>query len=334
MAEPKPFDATPNRVARAKREGDVARSSELVAAFALVGGSGALALVAAPATGAVYEALVEAARGSIVPGAFATLAWCALAPCVASGACAAAGTVLASGGVHPRPMRFDLSKMLPGSGIKRMFSLRSCAAALRAVLASALVCGALERTVREAFLSGPVAGTTDGFIVVGVRAAQTILATAACTGLALGILDALYERTAWRRRLRMTFDEMKRDLKESEGDPQLRGRRRAHHRSLIRGSLSRLSDATFVVANPTHVAVALEYRPPLVAVPRVLIRAVDAGAHLVRTRARALGIPIIEDVALARMLLATTRVDDVIPRACYLAVARIVARLDPLAGSA
>ena len=100
----------------------------------------------------------------------------------------------------------------------------------------------------------------------------------------------------------------------------MRGRRRAAHRALVRGSIARLSEATFVVANPQHVAIALEYRPPAVAVPRVLVRAlIDDGAQLRQARARALGIPIVEDVQLARTLLATCEIDEPIPRACYLA---------------
>ena len=82
-----------------------------------------------------------------------------------------------------------------------------------------------------------------------------------------------------------------------------------------------------MVTNPQHVAIALAYRPPDVAVPVVIIRAIEAGAKAVKARARGLGIPIYEDVLLARTLLATCAIDAVIPRACYFAVARIVAML-------
>ena len=63
-----------------------------------------------------------------------------------------------------------------------------------------------------------------------------------------------------------------------------------------------------MIANPTHVAIALEYAPPAVAVPRVLIRAVDAGARAVVERARILGVPVVRNVALARALLATAEI--------------------------
>ena len=79
------------------------------------------------------------------------------------------------------------------------------------------------------------------------------------------------------------------------------------------------------MTNPTHVAIALEYRPPEVAVPRVLVRAIDDGASEVKRLARELRVPIVENVPLARELLATTDVGDYIPPGAYAAVAAIVA---------
>jgi flagellar biosynthetic protein FlhB len=88
-----------------------------------------------------------------------------------------------------------------------------------------------------------------------------------------------------------------------------------------------LREAAFVICNPSHVAVALAYRPPEIAVPKVVVRAIDAGALEVKRRARALRVPIVEDVALARLLLAASDVDEYIPPRAYAAVAAIVASL-------
>jgi flagellar biosynthesis protein FlhB len=327
VPEQKPFDATPSRLARARREGDVPRSTELAAACSLAAGGTAVALGAAVAAAAARAALVDAAHGTPSAGPYVLLALCALAPCFAAAAAAAAASSLAMGAVHVRAPSLDFGKLAPAQGIRRMLSARTAVAAGRAVAGAAIVGFALEHVVREAFLAGAAASTAAGFVAALRAATLRIVATAAAAGLALGILDALYERAAWRRRLRMTFAEMKRDLKESEGDVQLRGRRRAQHRALVRGSLSRLPEASFVVANPSHVAIALQYDPPAIAVPRVLVRAIEEGAQLVKARARALNIPIVEDALLARTLLAMGRVDEPIPHACYLAVARIVAYL-------
>jgi flagellar biosynthesis protein FlhB len=125
----------------------------------------------------------------------------------------------------------------------------------------------------------------------------------------------------------MSFSELKRESKEQDGDPQARGRRRTLHRDFVRGAIVNVKKAAFVVVNPTHVAVALDYRPPEVPVPCVLVRAEGAGALRVRRLAAEHGVPVIEDVALARALYFESRAGDVIPHAHYVAVAAVVSAL-------
>jgi flagellar biosynthesis protein FlhB len=127
--------------------------------------------------------------------------------------------------------------------------------------------------------------------------------------------------------MRMSFEELKRDQKENDGDPLARSRRRSMHRQLSRGSLRRVKDAAFVVTNPTHIAIALEYRPPGVPVPRVLVRAADESAARVRELAAAYRVPLVENVSLARALYASAKPGEYIPQETYLAVAEIVAAL-------
>ena len=153
-------------------------------------------------------------------------------------------------------------------------------------------------------------------------------ASAACVvGALFAGADYGVHLVRWRKRLRLSFDELKRDQKENDGDPLARGRRRALHRQLSRGSLRKVKDAAFVVTNPTHIAIALEYRPPDVPVPRVLVRAADDAAARVRELAGAYGVPLIEHVALARHLYATARAGEFIPHETYVAVAEVVAAL-------
>ncbi|HET9096293.1 MAG TPA: EscU/YscU/HrcU family type III secretion system export apparatus switch protein, partial [Candidatus Baltobacteraceae bacterium] len=98
-------------------------------------------------------------------------------------------------------------------------------------------------------------------------------------------------------------------------------------RQISRGSLRRVKDAAFVLSNPTHIAIALDYRPPEVPVPRVLVRAADAAAARVRELAGAYGVPLVENIPLARRLYAAARPGDFIPQETYLAVAEVVAAL-------
>ena len=108
-------------------------------------------------------------------------------------------------------------------------------------------------------------------------------------GLIFAVAEYAVARSAWLRRLRMSFEERKRELKEEEGDALARGRRRSLHRALLKGGIGRVADAAFVVVNPTQLAVALAYRPPCIPVPEVLVRASDAAAA--RVRAIALDTP-------------------------------------------
>ncbi len=323
MSEEKPFDPTPSRLERARREGDVARSHELSAAVSFAAGAVALAALLPALAGAARLELESASRGAAgaVPYALQGLA---VAAVLAAAACGAALAALAQGGFGLRPLGFSLSKLAPAEGLKRMFSREAALSAVKAVLA-ACACGlAALPALRGAFGAGIAAPQLADLVR---HSAASIAASVVAIGLLFGFLDALVERARRRRRLRMSFDELRRDRKEHDGDPNVRGRRREAHRSLIRGSLGRVAEASFVVTNPAHVAVALAYRPPAISVPRVLVRAVDAGAQTVKRLARERGIPVVENVALAHLLLARCDVDAAIPSEAYLAVAEIVASL-------
>jgi flagellar biosynthesis protein FlhB len=327
MAEAeKPFEATPNRLERARREGDAARSQELGAVAALTCSSLALGAALSPLAGAARAALFAAARPErFSPLPYAVLAAGALGTMLAGlggaalAACAQAGRITFK---LPSPA---WKKLDPSEGLKRMFSRDAALAGAKAIVVAACVSGALVPAVRATL--GANAASPDALAALGCSGARGVLAGALAVGAAFAALDVVLERAKWRRRLRMTFDELRRDHKQSEGDPLLRGRRRQRHRSLVRGSAVKLAQAAFVVANPAHVAIALEYRPPEVAVPRVLVRAIGEGAQAVKRRARELRIPVVENVALARSLLATAGVGEFIPPAAYAAVAAIVASL-------
>jgi len=148
----------------------------------------------------------------------------------------------------------------------------------------------------------------------------------AIIGVVAAVIDVLIVRKSWRRRLRMTFDELRREMREHDGDPQSRARRRRLHRMMVRGGLRNVRRATFVVVNPTHIAIAVRYVAEEMPVPMILVRAADEGALRVRTIAADARIPLIEDPPLARQLYAHDALGP-IPPEVYLAVAQIIAAL-------
>lgn len=324
----KRFDATASRLARAKREGDVARSHDLsiVASLGLAGGT--VFIVVWPLGAAARFALAGAVR----PERYSALPYVAIGGCVlaviatAIVASVAADYVQAGGFTLKFPAP-KFGKLNPLEGLKRMFGRDALVGGGKALVVGAAVSLAAFVPVRDTFGAARGGASPEALAALVVRALQGALSGALAVAVVFAGLDVMLERQKWKRRLRMSFDELKRDHKQSEGDPLVRGRRRQQHRALIRGSIARVREAAFVVTNPTHVAIALEYRPPEVAVPRVLVRAIDDGAREVKRLARAANVPIVENVPLARELLATTDAGDYIPPGAYAAVAAIVASL-------
>jgi flagellar biosynthesis protein FlhB len=328
VPEEKPFEPTESRLARAKREGDVPSSAPLCVAASLAGGALALFAVLDPLAGAARLAFIAAAGGRIAsPWPFVALAAGALAvPC---GALVAAllFTFLQNGRLTFRFPAPKLGRLDPGAGFKRMFSRDAAVGGAKALVVSAAVASVMLPALWGTFAAAGGVGNPAELGALAIRAFAEILWAALGVAAAFGAIDLLLERAKWKRRLRMTFDELRREHKQSEGDPAMRGRRRRAHRALVRGSIERLKEAAFVVCNPTHVAIALAYAPPDIPVPQVLVRAIDEGAREVKRRARALGVPIVENAVLARALLAATDAGDYIPAGTYGTVAAIVADL-------
>ena len=327
MAEEKQFEATQSRIERAKREGDVPRSQELgnVAAF----GSALIATtaVAAPLAAAVRAALAQAAQGTSETASLATAVGLMLVPITSAAAAAIAANVVQSGGLRAAAIGFKLERLAPAENLKRMFSREALVTAARATVAFICAGAAIVPAFAGIYSTALHAGGLGGVALTAWNGALHTAVVACIVGAVFAGADFGVQLVRWRKRLRMSFEELKRDQKENDGDPQARGRRRALHRQIARGSLRKVKDAAFVITNPTHIAIAIEYRPPDVPVPRVLVRAADEGAARVRELAAAYGVPLIENVPLARQLYAIAKPGQFIPHETYMAVAEIVAAL-------
>jgi flagellar biosynthesis protein FlhB len=142
---------------------------------------------------------------------------------------------------------------------------------------------------------------------------------------AIAVADALYQRYAYLKRLRMSIREIRRELKEDEGDPYLKQHRRQQHEELNSGSTTQLArSAHMLVVNPTHVSIALDYHPQRCPVPTVAAKGEDAVALAMREAARESGVPILRDVPLARALLERAPIGEAVPDDLFEAVAHAV----------
>ena len=138
--------------------------------------------------------------------------------------------------------------------------------------------------------------------------------------------DVLMSRLSFERQMRMTRQEVREDFKEMEGHPAIRGRIRRLQRELRRRRMMRdVAKATVVVTNPNEYAVALEYRPELMAAPVVVAKGRNLLAQKIKREARWHDIPIVENRPLAQALYRATEVGQAIPASLYTAVAEILA---------
>lgn len=328
MSAEKPFDATPARRERARREGNVARSTEAAAVAAFAAAALALAGVLPALAGAVAQltrtSMHETSR---LPAAFSGVIALACVPMVAAAGAALAIQLAQSGGLHVTGIKFDPSRLHPRAGLKRMLGGEAIVAGLRSTLTLALVSAALvpllaELVTRAALAAGPLGAAASAWSAIGHAAAAAIM-----TGALFAGADYALARRRWLHGLKMSLEELKRDRKENDGDPQTRARRSSMHRSLVRGAIARTREASFVVVNPTHIAIAIRYAPPEVPVPEILVRAADEAALRVREIARAAHIPLVENIALARALYASGSAGRPIPRDAYVTVAHVIAEL-------
>ena len=281
----------------------------------------------APTFGAVACKTLSA---SLTAPDYAGAAWILALALVVAGSASIAGAfgyVVQNGGFVLLSIAPKAERLNPIEGLKRLLSRETALHSLRAALAFTCAVAVISPfLLRGALGLLQTASPLDAAATAWAASREVALAVAG-VGFCFAIAEYGAARNIWLRKLRMSLHERKRELKEEEGDATARGRRRALHRALLATGIHRLKDAAFVVSNPEHVAVALEYQPPTVPVPRVLVRAADAAALRVREIAAAYSIPVVEDVRLARALYRDARIGRPIPLAHYVAVAEVVAAL-------
>ena len=147
-----------------------------------------------------------------------------------------------------------------------------------------------------------------------------------CAMVPIIMLDVPFQIWQYRQQLRMTKQELKDEMKETEGNPQIKSRmRRMQYEMAARRMMAKVPTADVVVTNPTHYAVALSYDPEGELAPIVVAKGVDEVAEKIKEIAREYGIPVLQLPPLARSLYYTTDLDHEIPRGLFQAVAQVLA---------
>jgi flagellar biosynthetic protein FlhB len=226
------------------------------------------------------------------------------------------------------PLHFDLSRISPVAGFRRLFSLEAAADLVKAILFIAGL-GTLGGVYLYSDLPALVSLSdmrADDIILYASREGAVLTAWVIAAMGALAGLDYLYQRWRTEVRLRMNRQEVKEEMREQEGDPQLKGRLKSLRQKMSRRRMTaEVANADVVITNPTELAVALRYRANEMAAPRVLGKGAGYIAAKIREIAREKGIPIVENKPLARLLYRQAEVGAEIPEVLYRAVAEVLA---------
>ncbi len=334
--------ATQHRREKARKEGDVLHSRELAAAAGtlagvmVLGALGSHLLAAWREDFAAFLALGYPARwepAEIEPTLYALrrLAFEILSPVGAMMAAVAAGAlgagILQTGGVnfYAGAVGFKLDRINPASNIKNLFSLRAAARLAKSLVpASLLAVFAVERIGRQ--LTIPPF-STQRLEMLGSDVYGLLLA-AAWLIFAWSLIDYLVEWRSRETRLKMSREDLRDEFKETEGNPQIRGRIRNLQRQARRRRVKAdVSKAAVVLTNPTHYAVALGFDFSTMEAPRMMAKGRNLLAEEIKAEARWAGVPIIENPPLAQSLYRSVEVGQPIPVELYAAVAAILAYL-------
>lgn len=331
---------TQKRLDEARRRGQVPRSRELTAAFVLLAAGASLYLLGAGLGGRLAgimrgslsltraQALDAAQLLPSLQAAFGQ-ALLASAPVLACTLVAAVAAPLMIGGwaFSPASMALKFERLDPVAGFGRMFSINGAVELAKSLAKFGVVAAigtlvvwhefeALMNLGREPVLSA---------IAHASRISGQALLLMCCSLLLIAALDAPYQVWSHRRELRMTREEVRREHRESEGSPEVKGRIRSLQRERARRRMMLdVPKADVIIVNPTHYAVALRYDEKRMRAPLVVAKGVDLIAAQIRAVAAEHEVPVFEAPPLARALYRTVEIGGEIPAQLYVAVAQVL----------
>ncbi len=226
------------------------------------------------------------------------------------------------------PITPDFSKIDPLKGIQRLLSMKQVIEGARLLLKAVVVLFVVYSLVKTEILGSAVhldrEALSIGYIMGQVTRSMFLSVMGVLFLFAL--IDFGLQKWEYRKSLRLTKQESKEEFKEREGDPQLKARVRAIQRDMARKRMmTAVKSADVIVTNPTHIAIAIVYEKDKMMAPKVVAKGADHLAERIKKIAAEAGVPLVENVPLARTLFKTVKVNQYVPRALYQAVAEILA---------
>lgn len=340
-SQEKTEEPTPKRLEKSREDGEVPRSRELTTTAVILAGSLSLMFFGEMISRTLMnimrfnlslerEAIFDPnimffqlglsfydALFSLLP-LFAILAVAAIAGPVALG-----GFLFSAKSLAPK---FD--RINPLAGLKRMFSVKSLVELAKALGKIAVILGvayALLQVTRDALL-GLSKESVNQAIVHAMELSVFAAVILSASTIIIAAIDIPFQIHEYTKKLKMSLQDVKDELKDSEGKPEIKGKIRQMQMQMSqKRMMASVPDADVIITNPTHFSVALKYDPANMDTPILLAKGVDHLALRIREVARANKIEFVEAPALARAIYHTTELDQPIPQGLYLAVAQVLA---------
>ena len=339
---------TAKRLEEAREHGDIVKSPEVSAFVLLLGGTLAIMMFAGPVTEGLASHLrvfieqpdqmsVSSAGLTALASQVVIMTGQILAPVFAVMMIAAIGGHV----LQSRPsftldkIKPDFSKLNLFAALKRMFGLEGLMNLVKGLLKIGVVGVAVwtqiwpERNMLESVLTQSPMGVVGDMSHLLYKVLMAALAALA----AIAAADYIVQRYRFMQRNKMSKQEIKEEYRQNEGDPQIKAKiRQIRHERAKKRMIAAVPEATVIVTNPTHYAVALKYEAGKMAAPICVAKGIDALALKIREVALAHDVPIVENPPLARALHATVEVDEVIPQEHFKAVAQVIGYVFRLTG--
>ncbi|MBA3941098.1 MAG: flagellar biosynthesis protein FlhB [Sphingopyxis sp.] len=331
---------TAKKLADSAREGDVLMSRELATALMMLAAAGwivaaggwfvqsASDLVRRGLTLTAHDVADFAPGEALIRNGAEILLPLASLFALALGAAIAGPALLGSAGWRGKALHFKGNRLNPMSGLKRMFGLQG-ATELGKALAKVLLLGSIGYwLVMQSLPAIMMMAASDllGAIGLAGKAIGHAMLTLAGGLVVIALIDVPAQWFQRNKRLMMSKQEIKEEMRQSDGAPELKQAQRQRQHEMLSGSARKaVSEATVILTNPTHFSVALRYRPGIDAAPVVVARGRGDVALAIRELARGADVPMLEYPQLTRAIYFTSRAGRIIPEELFMAVATVLA---------
>ncbi len=318
---------TSKKIRDARNKGQVANSKEVVSSLSILAllvlvnsqgdawGQSIKALMLMPAkhygqpfgdaVKSILQACVELSVLILLPLCAVTISAAVI------GTCSQIGLMFNTESLTP-----SLDRLNPGAAIKRMFNAQNLFEFLKSIIKIFFLSFLIVEVIREGLgsaIMAPACGFDCVIRILDTQLYEIVLYSAEAFVVAAA-LDFFFQRWNHIRQLKMSKDEVKREYKEMEGDPMIKGQRKQLHQQMLNeDTVERTKKATVLVTNPSHIAVALFYDKDQTALPTVLAKGENMLAQRMIAVARSHDIPIMQNVPLARALHSDAHLDQYVP---------------------